>query len=116
MSSHAAFGLPDALADVSAGICAVISISLVEFFLSISADGEEPGWVPLPKSNAVPGVLGVLAETPKDAKAPEPRPNADDAPGDTTLPVFNSAAPCGNVDRLGVVGSRFREGKSRLWL
>lgn len=32
------------------------------------------------KSNAVPGVLGVLLALPKDANAPLPRPNADDAP------------------------------------
>ena len=33
----------------------------------------------LPKSKAPPGVFGVLAE-PKDANAPDPRPNALDAP------------------------------------
>lgn len=34
-----------------------------------------------PKSRDVTGVLGVFAEEPKDAKAPEPRPNAEEAPG-----------------------------------
>lgn len=29
----------------------------------------------------VPGVLGVFADRPKDAKAPEPRPKAEEAPG-----------------------------------
>lgn len=40
-----------------------------------------------PKSTDVPGVFGVLAEDPKDAKAPEPRPKADEAPelGEGTL-------------------------------
>ncbi len=40
-----------------------------------------------PKSSDGPGVLGVLAEDPKDAKAPEPSPNAEEAPelGDETL-------------------------------
>lgn len=33
----------------------------------------------LPKSRAPPGVLGVL-DVPKEAKAPDPRPNALDAP------------------------------------
>jgi hypothetical protein len=34
----------------------------------------------LPKSKALPGVFGVLVDPPKDAKAPDPRPNALDAP------------------------------------
>lgn len=34
----------------------------------------------LPASREVPGVLGVLTEDPKEANAPEPRPNAEDAP------------------------------------
>tara|TARA_R110002003_G_scaffold337_1_gene18835 strand:- start:3910 stop:4275 length:366 start_codon:yes stop_codon:yes gene_type:complete len=41
------------------------------------------------KSKAVPGVLGVLVADPKDAKAPEPRPNAEEPPvvGEATLGV-----------------------------
>jgi hypothetical protein len=35
---------------------------------------------PLLKSNADPGVFGVLPEEPKLAKAPLPNPNAEDAP------------------------------------
>lgn len=40
-----------------------------------------------PKSRDVPGVLGVFAEEPKEAKAPEPRPKAEEAPdvGEETL-------------------------------
>lgn len=34
----------------------------------------------LPVSRDVPGVLGVFTEDPKEAKAPEPSPNAEDAP------------------------------------
>ena len=34
----------------------------------------------LPKSSAVPGVRGVLFVEPNEAKAPEPSPNAEDAP------------------------------------
>ena len=34
----------------------------------------------LPKSRALPGVRGVLFAEPNDAKAPDPRPNAEDAP------------------------------------
>lgn len=38
------------------------------------------GVLELPKSRDVPGVLGVFAVDPKDAKAPEPSPKAEDAP------------------------------------
>ncbi len=46
-------------------------------------------------SVAVPGVLGVLADRPKDAKAPEPRPNAEEAPGagEATLVVVKGVMP-----------------------
>lgn len=51
--------------------------------------------VPLLKSSDVPGVLGVLAEDPKEAKAPEPSPKAEEAPdvGDATLVVVKGAIP-----------------------
>lgn len=47
------------------------------------------------KSNAVPGVLGVLVAEPNDANAPEPRPNADEPPvvGDASPPVVSGATP-----------------------
>ena len=47
--------------------------------------------VGLAKSREVPGVLGVFADDPKDAKAPDPRPKADDAPlvGEATFVVVN---------------------------
>lgn len=35
-----------------------------------------------PRSKALPGVLGVFAEEPKEANAPEPSPKAFDAPAD----------------------------------
>ena len=38
------------------------------------------GVLKLPRSRDVPGVLGVFAVVPKDAKAPEPSPKAEDAP------------------------------------
>lgn len=41
--------------------------------------GTELPFVALLKSNAVPGVFGVFVEDPKEANAPDPRPNADDA-------------------------------------
>lgn len=46
-------------------------------------------------SIVVPGVLGVLADEPKDAKAPEPRPKAEEAPfvGEMTPVVVTGAMP-----------------------
>ena len=51
--------------------------------------GTELPFVALLKSNAVPGVFGVLEEDPKDAKAPEPKPNAEDA----DAPAVGDAIP-----------------------
>lgn len=52
--------------------------------LSINASGSFPSRF----SSVPPGVLGVLAEEPNEAKAPDPRPNALDAlaPGEETPP------------------------------
>lgn len=46
-----------------------------------------------PRSRLDPGVLGVLVEEPKDAKAPDPSPKAEEAPlvGDATLVVVRGA-------------------------
>lgn len=41
--------------------------------------GTEGTFAALLKSKAVPGVLGVLLEEPKEAKAPDPSPNAEEA-------------------------------------
>lgn len=56
----------------------------------------------LPKSSAVPGVLGVFPEDPNDAKAPEPNPKAEDAPlvGEATLVVVKGAMPLKGFDLL----------------
>ena len=47
-----------------------------------------------PKSKAVPGVLGVFVAEPNEAKAPDPGPNAFEAPaeGDDTPPVRGEMA------------------------
>lgn len=75
--------------------------------LSGSASGVFVVDVLVLKSNAVPGVLGVLAAEPKDANAPEPRPKADAAPGEETLAaeVFRAGTPPKALARPGVVGS-----------
>ena len=51
--------------------------------------------VTVPKSNPVPGVRGVLAEEPNEAKAPDPRPKAEEPPlvGEETLVVVRGAMP-----------------------
>lgn len=56
--------------------------------------------VELAKSRAVPGVLGVFAEDPKDAKAPDPRPKADEAPlvGEAAFVVVKGAMPLNGLD------------------
>ena len=49
-----------------------------------------------PVSRDVPGVLGVLMEDPKDAKAPEPSPKAEDAPfgvGEEIFVVLRGGIP-----------------------
>lgn len=47
------------------------------------------------KSNAVPGVFGVLLADPKDAKAPDPSPKAEEPPvvGDASAPGVNGEIP-----------------------
>ena len=56
----------------------------------------------LPKSRDVPGVLGVLPEDPKEAKAPEPRPKAEEAPlvGDATPEVVRGVMPLNGLPLL----------------
>lgn len=73
-----------------------LALSFSRFSLGAAAD------VPLLKSSEVPGVLGVLAEDPKDAKAPEPSPKAEEAPevGDATVVVVKGAMPLNGLDLL----------------
>lgn len=53
-----------------------------------------------PRSRDVPGVFGVLAEDPKDANAPDPSPNAEDAPvvGEATVVVVKGEMPLNGLD------------------
>jgi hypothetical protein len=73
----------------------------VETFVLISAPGASfpnsfsrfsaPADEALPKpaiSRDAPGVLGVFAEEPKEANAPDPSPNAEDAPFDVGEEMF----------------------------
>ena len=72
-------------------------LSLEFSFSRFSVTGAE-----LPKSREVPGVFGVFADDPNDANAPEPRPNADEAPfvGDATLVVVKGVMPLNGLDLL----------------
>ena len=68
-------------------------VPLVSFGCSFS--GFSP-FAPIPpKSGAVPGVLGVFDDAPNEAKAPDPRPKAEEAPavGDARLLVERGVMP-----------------------
>ena len=56
----------------------------------------------LMKSKAVPGVFGVFPEDPNEAKAPDPSPNAEEAPavGEAILVVVTGAMPLNGFDLL----------------
>ena len=66
----------------------VLSCSRLSLFVAA-------GVLELAKSNDVPGVLGVFAVDPKDAKAPEPSPKAEEAPtvGDEIFVVVKGGMP-----------------------
>ncbi len=74
----------------------VLSFSFSRFS-PVAVEGVE-----LAKSSEVPGVLGVFAEDPKDAKAPDPRPKADEAPlvGEAAFVVVKGAIPLNGLDLL----------------
>ena len=61
---------------------------------SVSRRSPATEWE-FPKSNAVPGVLGVFAEDPNEANAPVPKPKADDAAlvGEATFVVAKGVMP-----------------------
>lgn len=69
-------------------------------FLSEGVAGELPDMAADLKSNAVPGVLGVLVAEPKDANAPEPRPKAVEPP------VVGEASPPGVNGEIALKGFR----------
>ena len=76
----------------------LISAPVCSFTLSFSR--FSPGVDGVPRSMEVPGVLGVLAEDPKDANAPDPSPNAEDAPvvGEATAVVLKGEIPLKGLD------------------
>lgn len=81
--------------------------SLSDSFLSLFVLAVGVAAATLLKSNAVPGVLGVFAADPNEAKAPLPSPNAEEPPvvgDDTALGVSGATElnglfrPCDEVD------------------
>lgn len=82
--------------DVTEG-CAFMSwlpVSCAASFSRSRPDSEE-----LLATMPVPGVFGVLAAEPKDAKAPDPKPKAEEAPavGEATLEVVKGVMPLREV-------------------
>lgn len=103
----------DDFASVAIGVLsrAVACAELLDSFeddlscLSSSAVGVAVADDVLLKSKPAPGVLGVLTADPKDAKAPEPSPNAEEALGDVTVLVFRGCMSLIALTRPGVDGS-----------
>lgn len=86
-------------------------------FLSLETADAGVEAATLLKSKAVPGVLGVFVAEPKEAKAPEPRPKAEEPPAvGEEIPLVVSGVtelkglfrPCDEVapNRLGLEKSR----------
>lgn len=80
---------------VGAGSFRVLLGILVGGFFSAGVVGAATGVAAVLKSKAVPGVLGVLLAEPKDAKAPDPRPKAEEPAvvGDASAPGVNGEMP-----------------------
>jgi hypothetical protein len=95
VSTAGALRADSAAAELAAALADVEEVFPTGFlsFLSIGTEGEGTPPAALLKSKAVPGVLGVFVADPNDAKAPDPRPKADDAPppGEDTLVVVSGA-------------------------
>lgn len=68
--------------------------------LSAGGAGEVAAIAADLKSKALPGVFGVLAEDPNDAKAPEPRPKAPEPP------VVGEARPADDKGGMALKGLR----------
>jgi hypothetical protein len=69
-------------------------------FLSDGVVGVDEEMAAALKSKAVLGVLGVFAADPKEANAPEPRPNAEEPP------VVGEASPPGVDGEMALKGFR----------
>ena len=88
--------------------------------LSLLSKAEFDTFPKPPRRSELPGVLGVLAEDPKEANAPEPSPNAEDAPfgvGDDKFVVLRGEIPLKGFG-LALAGvsppNRFADGYARV--
>lgn len=68
----------EAAVDMEAFRGTLVTLLVVFSFFSLGVMGVAAA--PLPQSKALPGVFGVLAADPNDAKAPDPRPKALEPP------------------------------------
>lgn len=113
-------------ADAAAGSLRALFMILLGSFLSAGVVGTAAGVEAVLKSNAVPGVLGVLLADPKDAKAPDPRPKAEEPPvvGDASAPGVNGEMalkglrpPCDDVSppKRFAVAENVRVGGWSFW-
>jgi len=84
---------------------------------SLGVGGTGLPFVALLKSKAVPGVLGVLAEDPNDANAPDPRLKAEDAEapevGDDMPDVLKGEMALKGFRLPSAPPNRFEFGKAR---
>jgi hypothetical protein len=109
-------------ADVDAGSLRALFMILL---LPPGVVGAAAGVAAVLKSNAVPGVFGVLLADPKDAKAPDPSPNAEEPPvvGEASAPGVNGEMvlkglrpPCDDVaPKPFAVAENVRVGGWSLW-
>lgn len=109
--------LDDRLAKEDVDAFGLISAPPASFTVSFSRFSAT-GVVELLRSRDAPGVRGVLAEDPKDANAPEPRPKAEEAPfvEGVTLVVVKGETPLNGLDLPLVDTSppkRFADGYAR---
>lgn len=111
---------------MEAGSLRALFMILVGGFFSAGVVGTVAGVAAVLKSNAVPGVLGVLLADPNEAKAPEPSPKAEEPPvvGDASAPGVNGEMalnglrpPCDDVSppKRFAVAENVREGGWSDW-
>lgn len=109
--------LDDRLAKEDVDAFGLISAPPASFTASFSRFSTT-GVVELLRSRDAPGVRGVLADDPKEANAPEPRPKAEEAPfvEGVTLLVVKGGMPLNGLDLPLVDTSpakRFADGYAR---
>lgn len=100
-SSPETAGASCALCDTGLPGVAVVALPRILSPLAPGVEGDATAPAALPKSNAVPGVLGVFVAEPNDAKAPDPSPKAVEAPvvGEAMVPVDKGGMALKGLER-----------------